>query len=172
MTARILALVLSVLAGAAFAQVLPYAAPGENLGAVNCASSLCHGAVSPWKDAHILQNEYVTWSRVDKHATKAFQVLFNDRSKRIVANLGYKEPAHQVKICLDCHTYNPPPAKRGERFSAGDGIQCEACHGPAGGWIRTHVEAGATHADNVKHGLYPTNEPVAQATPHLGARTE
>jgi hypothetical protein len=68
-----------------------------------------------------------------------------------------------VKICLDCHTYDPPPAKRGERFTAGDGIQCEACHGPAGGWIRTHVEAGATHAENVKHGLYPTNEPVAQA---------
>jgi len=147
----------------ALAQTLPYAAPGENVGAVNCASSLCHGAVSPWKDSHILQNEYVTWSRVDKHATKAYQVLFNDRSKRIVANLGYKEPAHRVKICLDCHTYDPPPAKRGERFSPGDGIQCEACHGPASGWIRTHVEAGATHADNVKHGLYPTNEPVAQA---------
>ncbi|HXN15492.1 MAG TPA: hypothetical protein VN878_03890, partial [Usitatibacter sp.] len=26
-----------------------------------------------------------------------------------------------------------------------------------------HVAAGATHADNVAHGLYPTNEPVAQA---------
>ena len=52
----------------AFAQPLPYQAPGQHVGVVNCASSLCHGSVSPWKDAHILQNEYVTWSRVDKHA--------------------------------------------------------------------------------------------------------
>ena len=163
MTVRLLASLMVALALPAIAQTLPYAAPGESLGAVNCASSLCHGAVSPWKDSNILQNEYVTWSRVDKHATQAYQVLFNDRSKRIVANLGYKEPAHQVKLCLDCHTFNPPAARRGERFSAGDGIQCEACHGPAGGWIRTHVADGATHADNVAHGLYPANEPVAQA---------
>jgi hypothetical protein len=145
------------------AQTLPYKAAGENVGAVNCASSLCHGSVSPWKDSNVLQNEYVTWSRVDKHATKAYQALFNERSRRIVANLGYREPAHQVKLCLDCHDYNPPAAQRGERFTPTDGIQCEACHGPAGGWIRTHVERGATHADNVAHGLYPANEPVAQA---------
>jgi cytochrome c554/c'-like protein len=100
---------------------------------------------------------------VDKHATRAWQALFDERSKRIVANLGYKEPAHQVKLCLDCHGYVPPAARRGERFSVADGIQCEACHGPAEGWIRSHVADGATHADNVAHGLYPTNEPVAQA---------
>ena len=147
----------------AHAQPLPYAAPGEHLGAVNCASSLCHGAVSPWKDSNILQNEYVTWSRVDKHATKAFRVLFDERSKRIVSNLGYKQPAHQLKLCLDCHAHNPPAAQRGERFKDTDGIQCEACHGPASGWIKSHTAPGATHAENVAHGLYPTNEPVAQA---------
>jgi hypothetical protein len=147
----------------ALAQPLPYAAKGNHLGAVNCASSLCHGSVSAWKDSNVLQNEYVTWSRVDKHATRAYQALFDERSKRIVANLGYKQPAHQVKACLDCHSHNPPQAQRGERFSAADGIQCEACHGPADGWIRTHVAPGATHRDNVQHGLYPTNEPVAQA---------
>ena len=147
----------------AHAQTLPYAQEGEHLGAVNCASSLCHGAVSPWKDSNILQNEYVTWSRVDKHATKAFRVLFDERSRRIVSNLGYKQPAHQVKLCLDCHSHNPPPAQRGERFKDTDGIQCEACHGPAGGWIKSHTAPGATHADNVAHGLYPANEPVAQA---------
>jgi hypothetical protein len=52
---------------------------------------------------------------------------------------------------------------RGERFRAGEGVTCESCHGPAENWIQSHVAAGATHADNVAHGLYPTEEPVAQA---------
>jgi len=147
----------------ALAQTLPYAAKGQNLGVVNCANSLCHGSVSPWKDSNILQNEYVTWSRVDKHATRAYHVLLEERSQRIARNLGLKEPAHQAKLCLDCHAYNPPPAQRGERFKVADGVSCEACHGPAETWIQAHVAPGASHADNVKRGLYPTNEPVAQA---------
>ena len=142
---------------------MPYKAQGQNLGVVNCANSLCHGSVSPWKDSNILQNEYVTWSRVDKHATRAYHVLLEERSQRIARNLGLKEPAHQAKLCLDCHAYNPPPAQRGERFKVTDGVSCEACHGPAETWIQAHVAPGASHADNVRRGLYPTNEPVAQA---------
>ncbi|MFZ3322526.1 MAG: multiheme c-type cytochrome [Usitatibacter sp.] len=134
-----------------------------NLGTVNCANSLCHGSASAWKDSNILQNEYITWSRVDKHATRAYQVLFDERSKRIARNLGLKEPPHEAKLCLDCHTYDPAPATRGERFKVTDGVSCEACHGPAGPWIEVHVAPNATHANNVAHGLYPTNEPVAQA---------
>jgi hypothetical protein len=145
------------------AQVLPYQAKGENLGVVNCANSLCHGSVTSWKDSNILQNEYVTWSRVDKHATRAYHVLLEERSQRIARNLGLKEPAHQAKLCLDCHAYNPPPAQRGERFKVADGVSCEGCHGPAEGWIKSHVAPGATHAENVRNGLYPTNEPLAQA---------
>jgi len=145
------------------APALPYAAPGKHLGVVNCASSLCHGSVTPWKDSNILQNEYVTWSRVDKHATRAYPVLFNDRSKRIAKNLALKTPAHEAKLCLDCHTHNPAPAARGDRFKLADGVSCEACHGPAEGWIKSHVATGATHADNLGHGLYPTSDPVAQA---------
>lgn len=145
------------------APALPYAAPGKHLGVVNCASSLCHGSVTPWKDSNVLQNEYVTWSRVDKHATRAYPVLFNDRSKRIAKNLGLKTPAHETKLCLDCHTHNPAPAARGDRFKLADGVSCEACHGPAEGWIKSHVATGATHADNLGHGLYPTSDPVAQA---------
>ena len=146
-----------------FAQPLPYEAKGRHLGVVNCANSLCHGSVSPWKDSHILQNEYITWSRVDKHATRAYQVLLEERSQKIVRNLGYREPAQRVKLCLDCHTHNPPPAQRGERFKVEDGVGCEACHGPAEGWIEAHVAPGASHAGNVAKGLYPAADPVAQA---------
>jgi hypothetical protein len=159
----IAAIAAAAFALAAHAQLLPYQSKGRNLGVVTCANSLCHGAVSSWKDSNILQNEYVTWSRVDKHATRAYHVLLEERSQRIARNLGIKEPAHQAKLCLDCHAYNPPPAQRGERFRPEDGVSCEACHGPSESWIRTHVSPGATHADNVKNGLYPTNEPLAQA---------
>jgi hypothetical protein len=153
----------AALAFGAAAQVLPYASRAQSLGVVNCANSLCHGSVSPWKDSNVLQNEYVTWSRVDKHATRAYQVLSNDRSKRIAANLGLKEPATKAAICLACHAFAPPPERRGERFRVADGVSCEACHGPAENWIQRHVAPDATHADNVEHGLYPLNEPVAQA---------
>jgi hypothetical protein len=142
---------------------LPYAASGKHLGVVNCASSLCHGSVTPWKGSNVLQTEYVTWSRVDKHSSRAYAVLLEERSQRIAKNLGLKEPAHQAKLCLDCHADNPPQDSRGERFKIADGVGCEACHGPSENWIRTHVAPQATHADNVKRGLYPTSEPVAQA---------
>jgi Cytochrome c554 and c-prime len=155
-------LVLAALPAAAEAP-LPYAAPGKHLGVVNCANSLCHGSITPWKGSNVLQTEYVTWSRVDKHANKAYSVLFEERSQRIAKNLGLKDPAQSAKLCLDCHSDNPPPERRGERFKVSDGVGCEACHGPSESWIRSHVAPGATHQDNVGRGLYPTSEPVAQA---------
>ncbi|APV51183.1 hypothetical protein BWI17_16740 [Betaproteobacteria bacterium GR16-43] len=142
---------------------LPYLSKDKNLGVVNCANSLCHGSVTAWKDSNVLQTEYVTWSRVDKHANRAYQILLNERSQRIAKNLGLKEPAHEAKICVDCHGYAPPVEVRGERFKVSDGVSCEACHGPAERWIKSHTAPGATHAENVANGLYPTDDPVAQA---------
>jgi hypothetical protein len=147
-------------------QTLPYHSPNETLGTVTCASSLCHGAIKLWKESPILQNEYVTWSRTDKH-TRTYNVLLNEKSKRIVKNLGLKEAAHEAKICLDCHAHNIPVALRGERFKLSDGVVCEACHGPAEKWIKPHVnpvgDPAAHHAANVEHGLYPTSDATARA---------
>jgi len=142
---------------------LPYNAKAMHLGVVNCASSLCHGSITTWKDSNVLQNEYVTWSRVDKHANKAYKVLFDERSKRIARNLGLKQPPWEAKICIDCHAHNPPQEFRGERFKFADAISCEACHGPAENWIKSHVAPNASHDENVKNGLYPTSDPVQQA---------
>ena len=141
---------------------LPYHSKDQTLGTVNCASSTCHGSITRWKDSNVLQNEYVTWSRVDKHA-RAYNVLLNERSKRIARNLGLKEPAHEAKICLDCHAHNVPSALRGERFKITDGVTCEACHGPAQRWIKTHVEPEATHARNLENGLFPSSNTVERA---------
>jgi hypothetical protein len=152
--------------GAASAQPLPYQSPHETLGTVTCASSLCHGAVKLWKDSPVLQNEYVTWSRTDKHA-RAYSILLNERSQKIAKNLGLKQPAHETKICLDCHAHNIPEDRRGERFKLADGVVCEACHGPAEKWIKPHVnpeaEPARNHASNIDNGLYDTANAASRA---------
>jgi len=145
----------------------------KSLGVGTCASSLCHGSIEPWKDSAVLQNEYITWSRQDKHA-RAYSVLLNARSREIMKKLGSKQPAHETRLCLDCHAHNPPAAERGENFHVSDGVSCEACHGPSQGWIKTHVEPGATHAGNVAHGLIATDQDQTRArlclSCHLGTQ--
>lgn len=140
---------------------LPYQMTDKSLGVVNCANSLCHGSVQPWKDSNVLQNEYVTWSRVDKHA-RAYKVLFNEQSMRIARNLGLGK-ASEAKICLDCHAHNVSKEERGERFKLDDGVSCEACHGPSERWLPKHVEDGAKHAGNLEAGLFPTDDPSERA---------
>lgn len=141
---------------------LPYAAHARTMGAATCASSLCHGSVQIWPGSNVLQNEYVTWSRVDKHAT-AYNLLKNAESQRIAKNLNLPQPAHEAPVCLDCHAHHVPQTRQGEQFRISEGITCESCHGPAEKWIRSHVAADATHAANVSNGLYATEDPVQRA---------
>ena len=141
--------------------VLPNASPHQSVGTINCASSTCHGAITPWQQSTVLQNEYTTWLRLDRHST-AYNVLLNDKSQRIATSLGLKQPAYQSTICLDCHTHNPPATLRGERYIVSEGVGCEACHGPAEKWLVSHTEKGTNHGDNVANGLYPTEKPVQQ----------
>ncbi len=143
-------------------QPLPYQSPHQTLGTVTCASSLCHGAIKTWHGSNVLQNEYITWSRTDKHA-KAYNKLLNAKSQLIAKNLGLRQPAHESKICLECHAHYVPEDRRGERFKMSDGITCEGCHGPAGQWIQSHVAPDATHAINIGNGLYPADDAVARA---------
>ncbi len=141
---------------------MPHQAPAMSLGAVNCASSTCHGSTIPWHSSNVLQNEYTTWIRLDPHS-QAYNTLLNEDSKRIAKNLGLKEPAHEAKICLDCHAHNPAPNRRGERFILSEGVTCESCHGPSEKWIASHTVKDVRHADNIRNGLYPTSRPADQA---------
>lgn len=158
-----------------FAQPLPDRSHDRTVGVVNCASSLCHGSVDRWEGSPINQNEYVVWSRLDKHA-RAYHLLLNEKSRRIAANLGLAQPAHQSKICVDCHAHSPasPPAPApAAPHSVRDGISCEGCHGPAQRWLASHTAPGATHGDNIANGLYPVDQPLARAklclSCHFGA---
>ncbi len=140
---------------------LPHFAEDSHLGVTSCAGSTCHGAVEPWKDSTVLQNEYITWQRQDKHA-KAYQVLLNERSQRIAKNLGLPN-AHTAEICLDCHADNPAANKRGRQFQVSDGVGCEACHGGAQRWLGIHIAGSGSHQDNVTAGMYPTENAVDRA---------
>lgn len=157
---------LGLTGAAAGSQTLPDKSPDRTLGVVNCASSLCHGSIAGWDGSAVTQNEYVVWSRLDKHAG-AQALLLNDRSRRIANKLGLPQPAAQSKICLDCHAHNPvaPVAAVAAMpaHSVKDGVSCEGCHGPAERWIAAHTEPGATHRSNIAHGMYPTDQPLARA---------
>jgi len=135
-------------------------ADGQHLGVASCAGSTCHGATTPTTDTNVQLNEYVTWVRRDKHA-RAYEVLLSDTSKRIARNLGIGE-AHTAKICLDCHTDNPPASKRGPGFQISEGVGCEGCHGGAQNWLSSHTAAPA-HSDNVAKGMTATDDPTVRA---------
>ncbi|MEN9726175.1 MAG: hypothetical protein RL434_541 [Pseudomonadota bacterium] len=157
-----LCLALLLMLAAAAASPLPNQSPDRTEGTVNCASSTCHGSITPLEGSHVLQNEYTTWLRLDRH-TQAYAVLLNERSRSIAHKLGLKTPAHATQLCLDCHSHAPPQARRGKRHVLTEGVGCEGCHGPSEKWLAGHTEEGASHARNLSQGLYPTDRPAAQA---------
>lgn len=144
------------------AQTLPDQSTDKTLGVVNCSSSLCHGSVNTWQSSPVAQNEYVVWSRLDKHA-RAYNVLLNERSRSIASKLGLAKPAHESQECLGCHAHHPLPERADARHKITDGVGCEGCHGPSEKWIASHTAPGVKHADNLAHGMYPSAAPQARA---------
>ena len=144
----------------------------KHLGAASCASSTCHGSTTVYKDSNVMQNEFSVWQESDKHA-RAFEILKQPASQAITRKLGLGD-ATKAQVCLDCHTDNVPVALRGEKFQLEDGVGCEACHGGSENWVSTHTNKNISHADNLKAGLYPTEEPIPRAkmclSCHMGTK--
>ena len=149
---KTLAIVTIVLAGAAVAQEPTTNQPGFYVGVTSCVNSGCHGSTQPLNATRILQNEFYTWLNSDRHA-QAYNVLFDERSARIVKNMRLKRRAYEEKLCLDCHTTNVPANQVAGTIDVEDGVQCEVCHGPASGWRAQHAEEGWTHAQSVERGM-------------------
>ncbi len=149
-----LLLIVGVVANAQQPQVpaTPPSVPGHYDGVASCANSGCHGSTQPLNAAHVLQNEYYTWLSKDRHA-QAYNVLFSDRSARVAHNMRLKGKAYQETVCLDCHTTNVPTRLISGKVDVEDGVQCEACHGPASGWRAEHTQAGWTHEQSVARGM-------------------
>ena len=163
-----------ILPGWAAGQALPENDGQEHLGVKSCSASTCHGAVTERSTYSVLQNEYHTWTRDDQHS-RAYETLLSERSQRIAKNLDIGK-AHEAKICLDCHADNVPPERRGRFFNISDGVGCEACHGGAESWLGPHISGAASHAENLRLGMYPTEEPAARGrlclSCHLGTENK
>jgi hypothetical protein len=144
-------------------------AAGSYTGPGSCAASSCHGSVRPVAGSRILQTEYTTWVVQDKHA-QATEVLNNPVSLRMAKILGIGRPDAEQK-CLTCHAIDVPAQQRAKSYSA-EGVSCEACHGPASGWLGPHTTRGWTHAQSVGAGMYDTKDLVRRtekcATCHIG----
>lgn len=175
--AVLLGVLLGLLAGKARGDARP-----PYVGAGACAASNCHGSVVPRGDSKLsIQNEYITWYKQDRHA-KAYAVLLDERSFDIARRLGmvsggdpatWLVRASHPERCLACHTLDVPAAERGPQFDVRDGVSCEACHGPAGGWIDRHAEAGWTPERSIALGMVDTRDPARAAdiclACHLGS---
>lgn len=144
-------------------------AAGSFTGPGSCAAAACHGAVRPPANSRILQTEYTTWIAQDRHA-RAAEVLSNPTSVRMAKILGIGA-AHSAPKCLACHSLEPPAGQQARTFAA-EGVSCEACHGPASGWLGPHTTRGWTHAQSVQAGMYDTKDLVKRTekclTCHLG----
>jgi hypothetical protein len=144
-------------------------AAGSYTGPGSCAASSCHGSVRPVADSRILQTEYTTWVVQDKHA-RATEVLNNPVSLRMAKILGIGRPDTEQK-CLTCHALDAPAQQRAKSYTA-EGVSCEACHGPASGWLGPHTTRGWTHAQSVAAGMYDTKDLVRRtekcASCHIG----
>jgi len=132
-----------------------------HLGVASCVGGNCHSASERSEGSSVPQNEYLIWSKSDKHH-RAYTVLREERGLRIARNLGLTN-AVTAEMCLGCHTDPAPPARRGPLFQISDGVGCEACHGGASTWLGVHI-SGTRHSENLAAGLYPTEQPVARAT--------
>ena len=142
-----------------------------HVGAATCGSSKCHAAKNPWQHSSILQNEFVTWSRYDRHS-KSYQTLLGEKAQQIALKLGMNKP-HQSAVCLNCHADNVSASRRGKRFKIEHGVQCEVCHGGARKWLGPHSSGANIRSENLQAGMYPTENPRARAklclSCHLGS---
>jgi Cytochrome c554 and c-prime len=149
---------------------------GVYTGPGSCAATACHGsikAIGPVpQGVQIRQNEYSTWIAQDRHAL-ATKVLENEVSQRIGRILKIDNPKTNPK-CLTCHGLVVAKENQAQNFQ-NDGVSCEACHGPSGGWLGDHVTARwktTPAGERSKRQMINTKDPVERTrrclTCHVG----
>jgi hypothetical protein len=161
----------------------PAAPATEFRGAGSCSAVACHGSIAPQPGQEILRNEHTTWISEDDHS-RAFQVLFDERSQRIARNLGSgldsSVPAHEDERCLACHTTpRSKPALAATPWMNSDGVGCESCHGASAHWLGRHTTSAWKQINDPRekraHGLVDTKDLVHRATVctgcHVGQRS-
>lgn len=132
-----------------------------HMGVASCAGSTCHGR-SVASGTPVRQDELLRWQEESSPTgahSRAWRVIGEPRGIAIVRRLGL-DSAGVTRECAGCH------ATQGAAHQA-DGVDCEACHGNAGGagggWLATHYTVGASHARNVAQGMTDLTSPRARA---------
>lgn len=135
--------------------------PGGHMGVASCAGSTCHGRTVA-SGTPVRQDELQRWQEESSPAgahSRAWRVIGEPRGAAIVRRLGL-DSAGVSRECAGCH------ATAGSAHLA-EGVDCEACHGNAGGqnggWLATHYTVGASHARNVAQGMIDLTSPRARA---------
>ena len=137
---------------------------GAFMGVASCSGSTCHGRAEG-NGAVVRQDEIASWQEPSSPTgahSRALAVLSGARGRAIAVTLGLGNPA-AAPACLGCHATAVPDGSRGMKFLTSDGVSCETCHGPAGGWLAVHYTRAASHASNVAAGMTPLERPQARA---------
>ena len=136
-------------AGAPAEDVGQYSGPGS------CSATSCHGSIRPRENSRILQTEYSTWVVKDRHS-RAYLALTGEVGERMASLLKLNTKAEDAPKCLVCHSLYAPESKRARTFELNEGVSCENCHGPAGGWLGGHTTRDWPHEKSVQLGMYDT----------------
>ena len=135
-------------------------------GVGSCASMSCHGGPTTYRAP---AGEYGIWLESDPHST-AYNSLLDDRSRRIEERFREKPGARAEddSLCLSCHVHQGIVTSLHDRsFEFGDGVSCEACHGPAGNWLGLHTTGPWKQLgpdQKASYGMVPTEDLVARAS--------
>lgn len=99
----------------------------------------CHKSGHANPQHAVAGKEYSIWANSDPHS-RAYSVLFDQKSVDISRNLRLQVPPHENDLCLNCHSTNVPSTQlvTGNQHSLADGVGCESCHGGAGQWLVPH----------------------------------
>ena len=128
-----------------------------HMGVASCAGSTCHGR-SLGDGTPVSQNEILRWQEEASPGgahSRAYRVIREPRGQAIIRRMGLNDDGVR-RECLGCHA--SPGARR-----ITEGVDCETCHGAAGGWLSTHYTVGASHARNVSQGMTDLVDPRARA---------
>jgi hypothetical protein len=148
---------------------------GQYAGPGSCNATSCHGSIRPRAESRILQTEYSTWVVKDKHS-RAFQALTGPVGLRMGRLLKLATRSDEAPKCLVCHSLSVPVDKRARTFELNEGVSCENCHGPSGGWLGGHTTRDWTHEGSLKLGMYDTRNLIRRTEKclscHLGTQEQ
>ena len=128
-----------------------------HLGVSTCAGSTCHGHSVPDGNP-VRQDELLKWqeesSPTGSHS-RAYRAIVEPRGQAIIRRMGL-DSAGIRNECLGCHA-SPGSMK------VNDGVDCESCHGAAGGWLSTHYTVGKTYRRDLSQGMTDLVNPKTRA---------